>query len=56
MRLTVRLTDDTVGTLLRLSDTDIVGERASIVLRDENGMFIQKTGIVAEILEKEEAV
>ena len=51
---TVLLEDDTTGWVRIPADQDpetLVGETATVNLHDENGLHIQATGIVAEILE-----
>jgi hypothetical protein len=56
MKFTVRLQDNTIGTID--SDTlnggnanDFIGELVNVHLHDENGIAIEKTGIMIEVLE-----
>jgi hypothetical protein len=50
MEFTVLLDTDTVGTLICESVT--IGERATVRLHNENGIPIEQTGTVIEILEQ----
>ena len=47
---TVALANDTVGTII--AEAVSVGDTVPVPLRDENGMPIQATGEVVEILEE----
>ena len=46
---TVRLEDDTTGAIC--ADNLIIGDEITIVLHDENGNEITKTGVLAEIFD-----
>jgi hypothetical protein len=46
--MVVRLSDDTCGEI----ETAEIGQTVTVSLRDENGMPIEATGIVEEILEE----
>lgn len=46
-KFTVALEDGTVGAVCEEVE---IGETVTVSLRDENGMPIQKTGVVAEVL------
>lgn len=48
---TVALADDTVGTIT--AEAVSVGDTVTVTLHDENGMPIQATGEVVEILEED---
>ena len=50
LEFTVLLDTDTVGTLICESVT--IGERATVRLHDENGVPIEQTGTVVEVLEQ----
>ena len=55
-QITVRLSDDTIGTIDPYSIDDyteenIIGEKLNTHLHDENGNPIEKTGVVVEVLE-----
>ena len=50
LEFTVLLDTDTVGTLI--CDEVPIGERVTVRLYDENGVPIEQTGTVIEILER----
>ncbi len=56
MKLVVLLENETVGTLTIVGiDTDaIIGKEVSVKLHDENGMPIEVTGIVKEVIDMED--
>ena len=54
MRYTVRLADDTVGTMESQSIESLMGKEVEVKLQDENGMPLEVEGILAEILEESE--
>jgi len=49
MKYTIRLHDNTVGSM-DSSTVPVIGNTVTVALHDENGMPINVTGIVAEIL------
>ena len=52
MKYTVRLADDTVGTIASQSFESLMGKEVEVKMQDENGMPLKVEGILVEILEE----
>lgn len=49
----VRLANDTIGEVTTSrEEKDLIGQTENIILRDENGNRIERTGMIIEVLEE----